>query len=188
MLDVEDANKTVYKMRAVIDTGAQDSFISKQAVKDGKWIKSPVNISVGSFSEKSADGDSVEHRLKISVKGHKNDQPFVLYPLEVPHMAGSLIQPPMSESLIRNIKQHQPLADPDAMVTETSELHFQIIIGNDMANAVYQDISYRYTSIFVLKNTVFGIVFSGPIPDFNIPRKTGLSVFSVSSMVTSQCI
>jgi len=110
--------------------------------------------------------------------GHKNDQPFVLYPLEVPHMAGSLIQPPMSESLIRSIKQHQPLADPDAMVIETSELHFQM----------YQGISYRYTSTFVLNNTVFGNVFSGPIPDFNIPRKTALSVFSVSGMVTSQCI
>jgi hypothetical protein len=102
-------------------------------------------------------------------------------------MAGSFLQSPMSDSLITNIQKFKPLADPDAIVRNKTELEFQMIIGNDMANAVYEGVVYKYTNQFVIKSTIFGNLFSGPIPYFSNSRKSVFSIFTVTGNITKQC-
>ena len=175
-------------MRAVLDTGAQDTFITISALEGGNWKSAKTKVSIGNFSQNPETGTNMNKRFQIEVQGLHNTTTLTIYPLGVEHMAGIIYQPPVPLSLQNKICKFNPLADPEAFSIAPSTLEFQLIIGNDMVNAIYGSIVHRFTSTFVIKNSIFGNIFSGPIPDNNGIRKTCLSIFTLQGKQATECV
>ncbi|MEO5355399.1 MAG: hypothetical protein H7835_19605 [Magnetococcus sp. XQGC-1] len=100
-MNIKDRRGDVQKIRAIIDSGAQDSLISSTILNNGDWERTPVNINIGGFSTHGVD---VKNRVKVCIVSSKNNKEYYLYPLEVEYLQGTVIQPALPGALVNHIK------------------------------------------------------------------------------------
>ena len=158
-------------------------MISATILKNGDWERIPVNVNIGGFSTHGVD---VKNRVKVCIISNKNNKQYYLYPLEVEHLQGTVIQPALPGALVNHIKTFAPLADPKAVSTKVKELVFGIIIGNDFANAMIKGVLHSYSPTFVIKDSVFGSIISGPIPNSLKSQKKKFRVTSKSKKISKR--
>ena len=164
-------------------------MISSEVVNKGLWKTYATSVNIGSFkTAENDDGEIATKKIKLRIRGMRNDKEHVLFPLEVPQLTGEICQPGLPQWIVNTVKSFQPLADPQALSTNSQTLPFQLIIGNNVANAVYKDVKYKFTPQFVIKDTVFGYVFSGPTPTHSPQHKKILSAFTLHSNRATQMI
>lgn len=189
MLNVTDKNGRVHRMRAVLDTGGQDSFVTSFVTAGNNWHSAPTDVNIGNLNENPKEGSCSIRRFKMTVSGVSTGPQIDIYPLEVDNMAGIIYQPPIPPGLLQGIRRHQPLADPQAFSLKPGTLEFQLILGNDIVNAIFQEVIHRYTATSVIKSTLFGNLFSGAIPEQSeLTRKTCMSLFVPQGRQVSQCV